>query len=233
LVDRVLPTTVIAEMLGIPAKDRNRFHRWSTAIVSSNSSRWGTLKAIPNVMAFVGYIRMLIKAKRESPDEDLLTALVNAEEAGDQFNDDELLAMVFLLLGAGHETTVNLIANGVLTLLESTDQLRALLNDPALIKSAVEGLLRFNGPLETATERYAREETVVAGSTIPRGELVLAVLASANRDEQQFKDPDRLDLARDPNRHLAFGYGVHYCLCAPLGSLGGTDCHQHVPSKNS
>ncbi len=104
---------------------------------------------------------------------------------------------------------------------ESTDQRRALLNDPALIKSAVEELLRFNGPLETATERYAGEETVVAGSTIPRGELVLAVLASANRDEQQFKDPDRLDLARDPNRHLAFGYGVHYCLGAPLARLEG------------
>lgn len=106
-------------------------------------------------------------------------------------------------------------------LLENTDQLRKLLNDPALIKSAVEELLRFNGPLETATERYAREDIVVAGTTIPRGELVLAVLASANRDDRQFNDPDRLDLAREPNRHLAFGYGVHYCLGAPLARLEG------------
>src|SRR5713226_150022 len=210
-----IPTTIIAEMLGVPAKDHHKFHRWSAAIVSSNSSLWGTLRVIPNVMAFVSYMRTLIKAKRESPGDDLLTALVKAEEAGDQFNDDELLAMVFLLLVAGHETTVNLIANGVLTLLENAGQLRTLLNDPALITSAVEELLRFNGPLETATERYAREDAVVAGTTIPRGEMVLAVLASANRDVQQFIDPDQLDLAREPNRHLAFGYGVHYCLGAP------------------
>jgi cytochrome P450 len=125
-----IPTTIIAEMLGVPAKDRHKFHRWSAAIVSSNSSRWGTLKAIPNVMAFVGYIRRLIKIKRESPNDDLLTALVRAEEAGDQFSDDELLAMVFLLLVAGHETTVNLIANGTLTLLENPGQLCSLMNDP-------------------------------------------------------------------------------------------------------
>ena len=216
-----IPTTVIAEMLGVPAKDRHRFHRWSAGIVSSNSSRWGTLKAIPNVMAFVGYIRSLIETKRGSPCDDLLTALVKTEEAGDQFSDDELLAMVFLLLVAGHETTVNLIANGMLTLLQNTGQLRRLLGDSSLIKSAVEELLRFNGPLETATERFVREDTIVAGTTIPRGEQVFAVLASANRDVQQFIDPDRLDLAREPNRHLAFGYGVHYCLGAPLARLEG------------
>ena len=216
-----IPTTIIAEMLGVPAKDRHKFHRWSGAIVSSDSSRWGTLKAIPNVMAFVGYIRSLIKTKRESPCDDLLTELVKAGEAGDQFSDDELLAMVFLLLVAGHETTVNLIANGVLTLLENADQLRTLLGNASLIKSAVEELLRFSGPLETATERFAREDTIVAGTTIRRGEQVFAVLASANRDVQQFKDPDRLDLAREPNHHLAFGYGVHYCLGAPLARLEG------------
>lgn len=216
-----IPTTIIAEMLGVPAKDRHKFHRWSGAIVSSDASRWGTLKAIPNVMAFVGYIRSLIRIKRENPSDDLLTELVKAEEAGDQFSDDELLAMVFLLLVAGHETTVNLIANGVLTLLENADQLRMLLGDASLIKSAVEELLRFNGPLETATERFAREDTIVAGTTIRRGEQVFAVLASANRDVQQFIDPDRLDLAREPNRHLAFGYGVHYCLGAPLARLEG------------
>jgi cytochrome P450 len=216
-----IPTTIIAEMLGVPANDRHKFHRWSAAIVSSNSSRWGTLKAMPNVMAFVGYIRRLIKTKREDPNDDLLTALVRAEEAGDQFSDDELLAMVFLLLVAGHETTVNLIANGVLTLFESPGELRRLMNEPSLINSAVEELLRFNGPLETATERYAREDLTVAGVTIPRGELVLAVLASANRDHQQFEDPDKLDLSREPNRHLAFGYGVHYCLGAPLARLEG------------
>jgi cytochrome P450 len=216
-----IPTTIIAEMLGVPANDRHKFHRWSAAIVSSNSSRWGTLKAMPNVMAFVGYIRRLIKTKRENPNDDLLTALVRTEEAGDQFGDDELLAMVFLLLVAGHETTVNLIANGVLTLLESPGELRRLMNEPSLINSAVEELLRFNGPLETATERYAREDLTVAGVTIPRGELVLAVLASANRVHQQFENPDKLNLSREPNCHLAFGCGVHYCLGAPLARLEG------------
>ena len=215
----LIPTAIISDMLGVPERDRLRFHQWSSAIVSSNSSRWGTLRAIPDVMAFVRYIRKLVKAKRAAPSDDLLTGLLKAEEAGDQFSDDEMLAMVFLLLVAGHETTVNLIANGILTLLQHPLPLRMLLKEPALITSAVEELARFNGPLETATERYAREDTVVAGIKIPRGELVFAVLASANRDDRQFKDPDRLELARAPNPHLAFGYGVHYCLGAPLARL--------------
>jgi cytochrome P450 len=139
----------------------------------------------------------------------------------DQFSDDELLAMVFLLLVAGHETTVNLIGNGVLTLLQNSDELRSLSTNPTMIKSAVEELLRFNGPLETATERYAREDVTISGVTIPRGGLVFAVLASANRDERQFENPDVLDLARVPNHHLAFGHGVHYCLGAPLARLEG------------
>jgi cytochrome P450 PksS len=136
-------------------------------------------------------------------------------------SEDELLAMIVLLLVAGHETTVNLIGNGVLALLENPDQLDRLHNDndPALIKSGVEELLRHSGPLETATERYPREDTSVAGVTIPRGELVFAVLASANRDEQQFENPDRLDLGREPNPHVAFGYGMHYCLGASLARL--------------
>jgi cytochrome P450 PksS len=129
--------------------------------------------------------------------------------------------MIFLLLVAGHETTVNLIGNGTLTLLESPDQMNRLRDNPALIKAAVEELLRYNGPLETATERYARMDTTVAGVMIPRGELVLAVLASANRDERQFKDGDRLDLGREPNPHLAFGFGIHYCLGAALARLEG------------
>src|SRR6266849_4378351 len=129
--------------------------------------------------------------------------------------------MIVLLLVAGHETTVNLIGNGVLALLENPDQLNRLRNDPMLIKSSVEELLRYNGPLETATERYPREDTNVAGTAIPRGELVFAVLASANRDEQQFEYADRLDLGREPNPHVAFGHGIHYCLGAPLARLEG------------
>ncbi len=129
--------------------------------------------------------------------------------------------MVSLLLIAGHETTVNLIGNGVLALMENPEQMERLRADPGLIKPAVEELLRYDGPLETATERFAREDVMLSGVTIPRGEMVFAVVASANRDEGQFKDPDALDLTREPNRHLAFGQGVHFCLGAPLARLEG------------
>ena len=129
--------------------------------------------------------------------------------------------MVSLLLIAGHETTVNLIGNGMLALMEHPDQMDRLRNEPALIKPAVEELLRYDGPLETATERYAREDVTIAGVTIPRGEMVFAVIASANRDERQFEHADILDISREPNRHVAFGQGVHFCIGAPLARLEG------------
>jgi cytochrome P450 len=216
-----IPTTIIAEMLGVPAKDRYKFHRWSSTAISSTSSRWGLVFALPHGVAFLRYIRSLVKARRVHSEDDLVTALVRAEEAGDQLSEDELVTMIFLLLVAGHETTVNLIGNGTLALLENPDQMDRLRDNPALIKAAVEDLLRYNGPLETATERYTREDTTVAGVTVPRGELVFAVLASANRDEQQFQDADRLDLGREPNPHVAFGSGIHYGLGASLARIEG------------
>jgi len=216
-----IPTTIIAEMLGVPAADQHKFHRWSSAIVSSNASGWGIVLAIPRVLAFLRYLRKLVASRRAAPRDDLVSALVAAEEAGDRMSGDELLAMVFLLLVAGHETTVNLIGNGTLALLENPEQMDRLRRDPALIKPAVEELLRYASPLETATERYAREDVTIEGVTIPRGGLVYAALASANRDERQFPHPDTLDLAREPNRHLAFGLGLHYCLGAPLARLEG------------
>jgi cytochrome P450 PksS len=167
------------------------------------------------------YIRKFIRKRRTNPQDDLVSALIRAEEAGDTLSEGELAAMVFLLLVAGHETTVNLIGNGVLALLEHPDQLAKLRNDPTLIKPAVEELLRYSSPVEMATERYAREDVHFAGVTIPRGEMVFAVIASANRDERQFPHPDALDLAREPNRHLAFGLGTHFCLGAPLARLEG------------
>ena len=216
-----IPTTIIAEMLGVPVEDRHKFHRWSRVIVQSNPSGWRMVRGIPNVWMFLRYIRKLVKARRARPQEDLVSDLVQVEEAGDQLSEDELLAMIFLLLIAGHETTVNLIGNGSLALLEHPDQMEKLRDDPALIKSAVEELLRHSGPLETATERFAREDATVADVKIPHGALVYAVLASANRDEQQFADPEAVDITREPNRHLAFGLGVHYCLGAPLARLEG------------
>jgi cytochrome P450 len=216
-----LPSTVIAEILGIPVADRHKFHRWSSAILSSDMSRWQVLKMFPSMAAFLRYIRKLIASCRRTSGYDLASMLVAAEEAGDKLSEDELLAMIFLLLLAGHETTVNLIGNGTLALLQNPAQLEKLRNDRGLTKSAVEELLRFDSPLETATERFAREDVAAAGTTIPQGSLVLAVLASANRDDRQFRDPDVLNLAREDNKHVAFGLGIHYRLGAPLARLEG------------
>jgi cytochrome P450 len=216
-----IPTTIIAEMLGVPVPDRHKFHRWSSTIVSTVPSRWGLLKTIPSLISFLRYIRKLVRIRRANPSDDLVSALVDARESGDQLSEDELLAMVSLLLIAGHETTVNLIGNGMLTLIEHPQQMDRLRDDPALIKPAVEELLRFDGPLQTATERFTRGDVTIDGVTIPRGEMVFAVVASANRDERQFVEPDTLDVAREPNRHVAFGQGVHFCLGAPLARLEG------------
>ena len=147
--------------------------------------------------------------------------MIRAEEGGDKLGEDELLAMVMLLLVAGHETTVNLIGNGVLALLEHPAQMERLRNDPMLIRPAVEELLRFTSPVDMATERYAREEVTIAGVTIPQGAMVFAVIGSANRDERQFPNPDELDITREPNKHLAFGLGTHFCLGASLARLEG------------
>jgi cytochrome P450 PksS len=146
---------------------------------------------------------------------------VQAEEAGETLSEDELVAMIFLLLVAGHETTVNLVGNGMLALLRNPAQMERLRADPTLLKSAVEELLRYESPVATATERYAREDMTVCGVTIPRGSLVYAVIASANRDGGQFPKPDALDIGREPNRHMSFGLGPHYCLGAPLARLEG------------
>ena len=214
-----IPTTVIAGLLGVPVRDRRRFHRWSTAIVASDPTGWRMIRAVPHVAAFLRYIRRLIRKRRAEPGEDLVSALVAVEEEGARLSEDELVAMVFLLLVAGHETTVNLIGNGTLTLLRHPGQMDRLRRQPELAVPGVEELLRYDGPLETATERYAREDVAIGGSTIPRGSLTYAVLASANRDERQFPDPETVDLTREPNRHLAFGFGIHFCLGAPLARL--------------
>jgi cytochrome P450 PksS len=169
----------------------------------------------------MGYLKRIFKERRADPHDDLITALVQAEEDGQRLTEDELLAMVFVLLIAGHETTVNLIGSGALALLEHPDQMRLLRQKPELIKNAIEELLRFVSPVEQATERYAREDVTLHGIAIPKGEMVLAVIASANRDEHQFADPDRLDITRENVKHLAFGQGAHYCVGAPLARLEG------------
>lgn len=215
-----VPTTVIAELLGVPAADRRQFHRWTKAMMSI-ATLPQLLKAVPNVLLFLRYLRRIIKQRRANPQGDLVSALIKAEEAGDRLSEKELLPMVLLLLVAGYETTANLIGNGTLALLDHPDQLAKLRHDPTLLKPAVEELLRYASPVALSTDRYAREDMTLAGATIRRGEIVFAVLASANRDEQQFAKPDTLDLAREPNKHLAFGLGTHFCLGAPLARLEG------------
>jgi cytochrome P450 PksS len=216
-----LPTTIIAEMLGVPVADRHAFHRWSNALLSAAQSTWRMMNAVPNTLLFLRYIRKFLRKRRANPQDDLTTALIRAEDAGDRMSEDELVAMVMLLLVAGHETTVNLIGNGIQALLAFPDQLEKLRTNPTLIKPAVEEFLRFTSPVEVATERYAQEDVALGDVTIKRGDMIFAVLASANRDERLFKNPDTLDIAREPNKHVAFGLATHFCLGAPLARLEG------------
>ncbi len=213
-----LPMTIITEILGVPTSDRDKFHKWSKAVVSLSSPN-ATARVIPSVWMFLRYLRRFFKVRRAAPKDDLASALIQAEEAGDKLSEDELLAMVFLLLIAGHETTVNLIGSGVLALLEHPEQMEKLRRDPSLIKPAVEELLRYTAPVFMTTERYAREDVTIGGVTIPRGEMTLGVIGSANRDEEVFKHPNELDITREPNKHLSFGQGIHFCLGAPLARM--------------
>ncbi len=217
-----LPVIVIAEILGVPVADQHKFRVWSSAMIAgSAASGLAQMKMLPSLWAFIQYIRRLVQQRRANPQDDLTSALVQAQEAADQLTDDELVGMIFLLLVAGHETTVNLIGSGIFALLQHPDQMDMLRADPALIKSAIEELLRYTTPVEMADERFAREDVTVAGITIPRGAQVHGVIGSANRDENAFSDPDRLDLTRANNRHLSFGQGIHYCLGAPLARMEG------------
>ena len=213
-----LPMTIITEILGVPTEDRDKFHKWSKTVVSLSSPNV-TLRVIPGVWMFIRYLRRFFKVRRRDPRDDLASALIEAEEAGDKLSEDELLAMVFLLLIAGHETTVNLIGSGVLALLEHPDQMEKLRTEPSLIKPAVEELLRYTAPVFMSTERYAREDVTLHGVTIPRGDMTFGVIGSANRDETVFENPDTLNITREPNRHLSFGQGIHFCLGAPLARM--------------
>jgi cytochrome P450 PksS len=215
-----IPLTIISDMLGIPPRDQLHFHRWSNRIVAASSSR-SLLTVLPSVLRLFLYLRRTIARKRAQPEDDLISALVEAEAETDRLSADEVLAMVFLLVIAGHETTVNLIGNGSLALLQWPDERERLRSDRGLLRSAVEELLRFHGPVEIATERYAREPIEIEGVVIPEHALVCPVLASANRDERRFERADQLDLGREDNRHLAFGDGIHFCLGAPLARLEG------------
>jgi cytochrome P450 len=214
-----LPVIVIAEMLGVPPEDSDLFRRWS-GVLAANIDLFQddeTLRAGSTVAGEIAaYLRELIAQRRANPREDLLSALVAAEDGGDRLSEDELIANCSLLLAAGHETTVNLIGNGTLALLRNPDQLALLHQEPALIENAVEELLRYESPVQL-TSRNVLADCELPGGTLRTGEYVLLALAAANRDPQLFADPDRLDVRR-PNaaRHLAFAAGIHFCVGAAL-----------------
>ncbi|MBV7327602.1 cytochrome P450 [Chloroflexi bacterium TSY] len=215
-----LPINVIAEMIGIPEEDRARFRAWTKSIIVAPTP-FNMVRAIPSVLAFLRYVRKLANQRRVEPQDDLLTALVHAEDEGDRFTEDELLGMVFLLLVAGHETTVSLLANGVVALLNNPEQLALLKDNPNFIETAIEEMLRYDGALQTAESSFARETFSLHGVTISQGSMVLPAILSANRDESMFNDAAQFDVTRTPNKHLAFGHGIHYCLGAPLARLEG------------
>jgi cytochrome P450 len=220
LIDAValpLPILVIAELLGIPIDDHAQFRIWVDDLLRSTDRD----RVRSSGMEFIAYINERIDERRAAPGEDLLSQLIQAEEDGDRLDRTELLSSVFLLLIAGHETTVNLIGNGMLELLRHSDQLARLRAQPELIDSAVEEILRFNGPVGHSAMQFAMADVDFDGVRIPQGDIVVPVLLAANRDPAVFPEPDEFDISRSPNRHLGFGHGIHYCLGAPLARLEG------------
>jgi len=221
-----LPVTVICEMLGVPVEDRERFKQWGLDIARGLDSIMlppDSEVARRSMAARNGlsdYFRELIALRRARPRADMLSDLIAAEEAGDKLTESELLATCILLLVAGHETTVNLIGNGTLALLRHPEELRRLREDPGLIVTAVEELLRYDGPVQR-TARIPSEDVTIGGRTIPKGDMVMPFIGAADRDPAQFPDPERLDITRTENRHIAFGWGIHFCLGAPLARVEG------------
>ncbi|WP_242189528.1 cytochrome P450 family protein [Saccharopolyspora soli] len=212
-----LPIAVICELLGVPRGGRAKFREWSWADV--NASLIGAKAYAEAVTAFVQYLRELIAVKREQPGDDLISALVVARDGHDQLTEDELTSMVYLLLVAGHETTVNLIGNGIHQLLTQRERWQEQRSGPGLVPTAVEELLRINGPLQTTTLRVAVETFDIGDVTIESGDTVVVGLLAANRDATSWSEPGTLDLTRSPNKHLAFGHGIHLCVGAPLARL--------------
>jgi cytochrome P450 len=214
-----LPITVIAELLGIPVADRDRFRRWTNAIITPALTPEEMAQFGAVVDEFVTYLRELFERRRSTPGDDLISALLQVEEGGDTLSEEELFSMVVLLIIAGHETTVSLIGNAVLALLQHPEQRDVLESDPIRMSHAIEELLRFDGPVERTLNRWAAVDVELGGQTIRRGEGVIVILGSADRDASRFPDPDTLDFAREDVKHLAFGRGSHYCLGAPLARL--------------
>jgi cytochrome P450 len=218
-----LPVIVIAEMLGVPPADRVQFKAWSDDLgegLEPLLSQEQLRRANAAARALLDYFRGIIAECRRAPREDLLSALVAAEEAGDRLSEQELLSMCVLLLGAGNETTTNLIGNGTLALLRHPDQLAKLKARPELIEGAIEELLRYDSPVQM-TSRLAAADLEIDGVPVKQGTMVVGMLGAANHDPAVFPEPERLDIERAGGRHLSFGQGIHYCLGAPLARVEG------------
>ncbi|NOK58646.1 MAG: hypothetical protein GFH27_549301n324 [Chloroflexi bacterium AL-W] len=214
-----IPVTVISEMVGVRDTDMEKF-RTSMRVLTTGLSGWSLFRTLFwDMRSSSAFIRELIAYKRANPQDDILTALIQAEEEGDKLSEDELVSMVFLLIIAGYETTVHLITNSVVTLLQHPDQLARLRERPELLDSAIEEIMRYNGPVHGTKLGYAVEDVTLHGVTIPKGAAVMPLLGAANHDPAVFENPEVFDIARTPNRHLGFGQGIHYCLGAPLARL--------------
>ncbi|MFE7707329.1 cytochrome P450 [Streptomyces sp. NPDC057486] len=216
-----LPVTVISELLGVPVADRHDFQRWTDDMILQGAEPPDPARMDATWRQMHSYLIGLLEAKRARPGDDLLSALIATRDEENRLDEDELIAMAFLLLVAGYITTVNLIGSGIAALLAHPDQLQMLRKDPALLPGAIEEFLRYDGPVSPGIARFAREDVSIAGVAIPRGATVLIASAIADRDPARFSEPDRLDITRQDNAHLAFGHGIHYCLGAPLARLEG------------
>ncbi|MEU0884713.1 cytochrome P450 [Lentzea sp. NPDC005914] len=211
-----LPITVICELLGIPIDNRDEFREWSNTLLSFGSNE-DIVHASGAMAAFL--FNHVEKVAAQEPDDTFFSALVHADDSGDRLNTQELVSMAFLLLVAGHETTVNLIGNAVLSLLRNPDQLQILRDRPELIPASGEEFLRLEGPVNIATFRYTKEPIELGGVTVPENEIVMVSLVAANRDPQRYENADQLDVTRSAQGHVAFGHGIHFCLGAPLARL--------------
>jgi cytochrome P450 len=218
-----LPLSVISTMLGVGDEDRDEFHVLMERFVARLGSGSGVdaLRTIPTARKLYAVLVRLAEQRRAAPDDGLISGLLAANEDGDSLSDDEVIAMIFLLMLAGHDTTANLIGSSAVALIEHPEQAARLRDEPGLTAPAVEELLRFTTPVPCGAARTLLDDVEVGGTTMPKGSKVMGMIISANRDEAVFDDPDALDLGRDPNRHLTFAFGKHFCLGNQLARLEG------------